>query len=260
MRNNKVKRVIIPAVAVITAAVAMAAFFMKRYARKGRYAAVALIAVVILCGASMTAYATEVNGEPDLSAILTPVITPEPSPGTTTPQPISVPDTVTIQEPEQSVEPIAAPEQITTATPESTPSPDSNPNQLTPAGNLTLVDDLSGAQTNGKQFITVVTKSGAYFYLVIDRTGNKDNVYFLNLVDEADLMAIMQKDKTTAATTTTTPASVTPAPEQTPATDTTPEPKKTNMAGILIVLLIIGVVGGGAYYYFKVRKPKSGGK
>ena len=42
---------------------------------------------------------------------------------------------------------------------------------LTPEGNLTLVDDYhtNYSDGSGQQFITLVSKSGATFYLVIDR-------------------------------------------------------------------------------------------
>lgn len=72
-----------------------------------------------------------------------------------------------------------------TAAPEPTPEPQ----PLTPEGNATLVDDFGG----DKQLITVTTKSGNYFYILVDRAAEVENtVHFLNQVDEADLMALME--------------------------------------------------------------------
>ena len=54
---------------------------------------------------------------------------------------------------------------------------------ITPKGNATLVDDFYG----DKQLITVTTKAGNYFYILIDRA-NEDketSVHFLNQVDDA---------------------------------------------------------------------------
>ena len=68
---------------------------------------------------------------------------------------------------------------------------------LTPEGNLTLVDDYhtSYSDGSGQQFITLVSKSGATFYLVIDRNAKgQQTVHFMNLVDEADLLALMEED------------------------------------------------------------------
>jgi hypothetical protein len=190
----------------------------------------ALIASVMICGmmgATMTAYAytdEDAEREVDLDEILTSAVTPDP-------------------------------------TPEPTPTPTPEPQPLTPDGNLTLVDDISGEQANDKQIITVITKSGAYFYIVIDRAGDKENVYFLNLVDEYDLLAIMEGEKTVTPPASATPTPTDETPEQSPAPDEpAPEPKSNNTTGLLIMLLIIAAAGGGAFYYFKVLKPKQGVK
>ncbi len=60
--------------------------------------------------------------------------------------------------------------------------------EVLPGGNLTLVDDVITADDAHREFLTVVSKDGSYFYIVIDRdTPGAGNVYFLNLVDNQDL-------------------------------------------------------------------------
>ena len=74
---------------------------------------------------------------------------------------------------------------------------------LTPEGNLTLVDDYHTDYSNGsgQQFITLVSKSGNTFYLVIDRNAKgQQTVHFMNLVDEADLLALMEEEDADAYT------------------------------------------------------------
>lgn len=130
------------------------------------------------------------------------------------------------------------------------------PTPLTPNGNLSLVDDIQGEQANGKQFVTVQSKAGNYFYLIIDRDGDKENVYFLNLVDEADLLALIEEP----------PVKPTPEPTPPPVEEEKPpvveeKPKeKSNAMGILALFLILGLAGGGTIYYLKVLKPKQNNK
>ena len=85
---------------------------------------------------------------------------------------------------------------------EETPAPEPAPT-ITPGegfsedGNLVTRDLLYDAATN-KQFITVETSGGNTFYIVIDydkpvdEDGEQYHTYFLNMVDEADLLAALE--------------------------------------------------------------------
>ena len=158
---------------------------------------------------------------------------------------------------------------------------------LTPDGNLALIDDiLGGAYYSSEevgdsqmQFVTVESKNGNTFYLVIDHaTGD---VYFLNLVDEADLLALLEDEgyevECDCATrcqpgevNTDCPVCRTdlnecvgeepePSPVPTVAPMTEPESEESgsfNAAALLPIVLIVILGTGGAYYFLKVRKRK----
>ncbi len=159
---------------------------------------------------------------------------------------------------------------------------ETEPQPLTPEGNMSLVDDISGEASEDKQFITVVSKSGNYFYIIIDNAAEGENtVHFLNQVDEADLMAIIGEEETeeapavcnctekcaTGAINTACPVcsvnmgactgvEAEPEPEQ----PDEPEEKSGGMGGLIIFLVVALLGGGGAFYYFKILKPKQEAK
>ena len=138
-------------------------------------------------------------------------------------------------------------------------------------------------------------------YLVIDydKVSDEDEeqyqTYFLNPVDEADLLALLDDDAISALTgsdetaeetpavctcsdkcvvghiDTTCPVcrtdmskctgleAPTPTPEPTEApeeSEVEPEPSGIRGGGVLVVFLILGLIGGGAYYFLKYRKDR----
>ena len=124
------------------------------------------------------------------------------------------------------------------------------PNPFTPDGTGTVVDNAT--DQDGKEFFTITTAEEAVFYLVIDRQRETENVYFLNAVTVADLMALAESSGE--------PAAPEPPPEPEPEPTTTPEPEpvpeKKGGAGPLLLALAVVVIGGGAGWYFKIYRPK----
>ena len=139
---------------------------------------------------------------------------------------------------------------------------------LTPDGNMNLIDDYGSATGSGKQFITLTTKNGNYFYLIIDRDDNgTETVHFLNLVDEADLLSLMDEEEakqhTDSATSdgepVVTPGVETPdEPVKEPVEEPTEEPatEKKSPTGAMALILLAAVSGIGGYLYIKKGKSK----
>lgn len=150
-------------------------------------------------------------------------------------------------------EPVETPQPTVAPTP--VPTTVSQGSAFTNEGNMSLVDNLFAKNTN-KQFITVESKNGQLFYIVIDYDAvmNEETesyeVHLLNMVDEADLMVLLEEldieipDKT-------------PEPTPKPTVEVVPEPEEPGgmNSGILLIVFVL-LVGGVVLYYFKVIKKK----
>ena len=144
---------------------------------------------------------------------------------------------------------------------------------LTPEGNLTLVDDYytNYSDGSGQQFIALVSKSGNTFYLVIDRNAKgQQTVHFMNLVDEADLLALMEEEDADAYTAEKEAATQAEqdrlkaeeeakkaAEEAASGTEQPKENKITKIASSFLgVVVLIALAAGGGFYALTKQKQK----
>ena len=145
---------------------------------------------------------------------------------------------------------------------------------LTPEGNLTLVDDYHTdySDGSGQQFITLVSKSGTTFYLVIDRNAKgQQTVHFMNLVDEADLLSLMEDEDAEAYTAEKEAAAQaeqerkqaeedTKKAEEEAAASGTEQPKENKItkyaATFLGMIALVALAAGGGFYAFMKQKQK----
>lgn len=148
--------------------------------------------------------------------------------------------------------------------------------------------DVERAET-GKEFYTIQTQSEKVFYLIIDRDGEEERVYFLTEIDENDLMntvsntsetlpknsaalesAIPSNDSALSNNNTESEVTVSDAEttdeevadetgeEQEPEEEEpeVEEPKPQSSMPTYIIIGIIGAVAIGAWYYLKMVKGK----
>jgi hypothetical protein len=271
---------------------------------------VSLVAVMLCMAAfSMTAFA---SGDDwceygDYSAADSGTVVQMPA-STTTPTTETAATTVTT-EPAATTKPAATTEAVTAtssssttdtaaasaSTDSTTANKSASGTALTPSGNLNLVDDMvqtsatsedeasadTAATLEEKQFITVQSKNGNYFYLIIDRSDDKENVHFLNQVDESDLLSLIEDEDSDAApvvctctdkcvvgaintacpvcqTTMSECLGKEPEAEVEDEPETEPEQEESKSTGkfALAIVLVLGLAGGAAAYFLKFKKEK----
>lgn len=132
-------------------------------------------------------------------------------------------------------------------------------------GNAHTLDVLYSAATN-KQFITLQSKNGSTFYLVIDYDKPIDEAaemyetYFLNLVDERDLLALLSdEEKEELPTPSPEIIYVTPVPTTVPMPTAVPAvPEKAGSSDRMTAVLALGAIlllgGAGAFVLVKYRR------
>lgn len=251
----------------------------------------ALALAVLLCFSVLTVPAFAEPGET--------IVPLEPVPeDTAAPVDTDVPIEPEPTEPEPTeplpTEPVMQPEETDTEPVQSDVPEERGMFRFTPDGSMTLVDDFEyvGMDERGnvlsKQFITVQDRSGKYFFIIIDRTGDSENVYFLNQVDLSDLKTVANSSQQTLAEETCTckshctvghidtscpvcsvnmtecmGADVTPTrtDSDTPETtepETSPEKESKQQLNPVTLIVLVAVIGVVAAVYFV--KKKRGGK
>lgn len=142
-------------------------------------------------------------------------------------------------------------------------SGEGNNSAFSTPGNAQLVDDKENDDT--KQFLTIQTKKGNTFYMVIDRSSTSENVYMMSLVDENDLAEFLDEtedSKTEKEQKVVIPETTT---ETTPAVEKeTEETTQKNTGGAdiwkLCTIVLAGGLGIGAVVvYLKYGRKKEDG-
>lgn len=156
------------------------------------------------------------------------------------------------------------PQSVATAIPETVYVPLGPGQPYKSEGNMQTLDMLYSASTN-KQFITVQTRAGETYYLVIDydKPIDEDNdiyeTYFLNLVDDRDLLSVVSEDEI-QPTPTPQVVYVTPEPTSVPQQAAPIVVEGSGMEGLApVLLLVVGIaaVGGAVFWFLKIKKGRN---
>ena len=173
----------------------------------------------------------------------------------------------------ESTLPVASDTETTAVTTDISTKDNKEVEKSLPSGNGTLLEDVLNEDVN-RQFLTIQSKNGNTFYIVVDKDREgRGNVYFMNLVDEYDLMAFTDKfpnedkdgTKKKAETAITDGDDETPTnaenednePDSSQTTETTKTANAANTNLLVPAIGILALLGGAAFYFFKLRGTSS---
>jgi hypothetical protein len=129
--------------------------------------------------------------------------------------------------------------------------PDSNEGAFSVPGNGEVLDEIRSS--SDKEFYTIQTANNTTYYLVIDHSGNTDNVYMLSLIDENDLAEFLDKEvKEEEPVIIEEPEPVITEPEPVKQE----EKKEGGSLGFWLIAFIVGAGAVAAYFYFRIYKPR----
>jgi hypothetical protein len=118
-------------------------------------------------------------------------------------------------------------------------------------GNGEVLDEIRSS--SDKEFYTIQTANNTTYYLVIDHSGNTDNVYMLSLIDENDLAEFLDKEvKEEEPVIIEEPEPVITEPEPVKQE----EKKEGGSLGFWLIAFIVGAGAVAAYFYFRIYKPR----
>ena len=98
-----------------------------------------------------------------------------------------------VEEPKEPHTPAIATTEEPTAAPDSAEAAETPESGMAapPVGTGTVIE--TATEEDGREFYTITTPENNVFYLVIDRSRQTENVYFLDAVTEKDLLALAEK-------------------------------------------------------------------
>lgn len=106
-----------------------------------------------------------------------------------------------------------------------------------------------------RQFLTVKTKTGKVFYLIINHDSNSEEAQLLTEVSEQDLLNfIVKQGNVQLVESTEKPVATQPVKEEIPAEKEEEKTESSNW-GLYLLLLVVGLGAGAGVYYLKFKKP-----